>query len=106
MQHTNKAVDEVRRAEFFRKGGRMRSLVKGKRWPLLARWVHLTTDKRQQLNQAVRSQPESLEGLPVQRKTGAAVDIRLTRARCCLSEELDPQLRWLRLPALEKLAHM
>ena len=31
MQHANRAVDEVRRAEFFRKGGRMRGLVKGKR---------------------------------------------------------------------------
>lgn len=27
MQHANPAVDEVRRAEFFRKGGRMRSMV-------------------------------------------------------------------------------
>jgi Transposase len=35
MLHANKAVDEVRRAEFFRKGGRMRSVVKGKRWLLL-----------------------------------------------------------------------
>ena len=50
MQHANKAVDEVRRAEFFRKGGRMRELVKGKRSLLLTSWVHLTSDKRQQLN--------------------------------------------------------
>ena len=35
MQHANKAVDEVRPAEFFRKGGRMRSVAKGKRWLLL-----------------------------------------------------------------------
>ena len=28
MQHANKAVDEVRRAEFFRKGGQRRGLVK------------------------------------------------------------------------------
>jgi hypothetical protein len=46
----NAAVDEVRRAEFFRKGGRMRQLVKGKRWLLLSRWVNLTPGKRQQLN--------------------------------------------------------
>jgi hypothetical protein len=36
MQHANEAIDEVRRAEFFRKGGRMRGLVKGKRWLLLS----------------------------------------------------------------------
>jgi hypothetical protein len=40
----------VRRAEFFRKGGRMRGVVKGKRWLLLTRWVHLDSKKRQQLN--------------------------------------------------------
>ena len=39
----------MRRAEFFRKGGSMRGLVKGKRW-LLSRWVHLHTDKKRQLN--------------------------------------------------------
>jgi hypothetical protein len=44
-------VDEVRRAEFFRKGGRMRGLVKGKRWLLLSRWVNLDSKKRQLLNE-------------------------------------------------------
>src|SRR5512136_819434 len=51
MQHANAAVDEVRRAEFFRKGGRMRGVVKGKRWLLLSRWVNLDTGKKRQLNQ-------------------------------------------------------
>ncbi len=39
LQHANKAVDEVRRAEFFRKGGKLRGLMKGKRWLLLTRWL-------------------------------------------------------------------
>jgi transposase len=51
MQHANRAVDEVRRAEFFRKGGRMRGLVKRKRWRLLTRWVNLTAGKRRQLKE-------------------------------------------------------
>jgi transposase len=50
MQHANQAIDEVRRAEFFRKGGHMRGLVKGHRWLLLSRWINLTSDKRQKLN--------------------------------------------------------
>ena len=50
MRHANAAVDEVRRAEFFRKGGRMRGVVKGKRWLLLTRWMNLDTGKKQQLN--------------------------------------------------------
>ncbi len=35
----NEAIDEVRRAEFLRKGGRMRGLMKGRRWLLLSRCV-------------------------------------------------------------------
>jgi Transposase len=31
LQDANKTIDEVRRAVFFRKGGRMRGVVKGKR---------------------------------------------------------------------------
>ena len=46
MQHATNAIDEVRRAEFFRQGGQMRGLVKGKRWLLLS----LTAGKRQELN--------------------------------------------------------
>ena len=40
----------MRRVEFFRKGARMRGVVKGKRWLLVTGWVHLTADKLQQLN--------------------------------------------------------
>jgi transposase len=50
MQHANKAIDEVRRAEFFRQGKQMRELVKGKRWLLLTRWVNLNGRRRQELN--------------------------------------------------------
>jgi transposase len=50
MQHANQGIEEVRRAEFLRKGGRLRELVKGKRWLLLSRWVNLTGGKRQELN--------------------------------------------------------
>ena len=51
LQRANGAIDEVRRAEFFRKGGRRRGLVKGKRWLLLSRWVNLSWAKRQEWNQ-------------------------------------------------------
>src|SRR5260370_10531141 len=36
LPHANKAIDEVGRAEFFRKGGQMRGVVKGQRWLLRA----------------------------------------------------------------------
>lgn len=106
MQHANKAIDEVRRAEFYRKGGAMRSLVKGKRWLLLARWVHLNPDKRQQLNHLFSLNrkimkayllKESLERLWTYTYEGAMMRYLQSWIR---------QLRWQRLPAFEKLANM
>jgi hypothetical protein len=40
----------VRRAEFFRKGGAARDLVRGKRWLLLTSWLNLDRGQRRQLN--------------------------------------------------------
>ena len=104
MQHANAAVDEVRRAEFFRKGGRVRQLVKGKRWLLLSRWVHLNAVKRQQLNGLFALNrrvfkayllKESLDRLWTYHYEGAMVRY--------LQSWID-QLRWQRLPAFDKLA--
>jgi transposase len=106
MQHANQAIDEVRRAEFYRKGGALRSLVKGKRWLLLTRWVHLNSDKRQELNQLFSLNrkimkayllKESLERLWTYTYEGAMMRYLKSWIR---------QLRWQRLPAFEKLAHM
>ena len=106
LQHANHAVDEVRRAEFFRKGGRMRGMVKGKRWLLLTRWVNLSSNKRQQLNQLFALNrrvmkayllKESLERLWTYTYEGAMLRYLKGWIR---------QLRWQRLPAFEKLAHL
>jgi transposase len=106
IQHANKAVDEVRRAEFFRKGGRMRGLVKGKRWLLLTRWVNLDGKNRQlltelfQLNRKLMKAyflKESLDQLWTYRYEGAALRY--------LNEWID-QLRWQRLEPFKKLAVM
>jgi len=106
MQHANKGVDEVRRAEFFRNGARMRGLVKGKRWLLLTRWIQLNSDKRQQLNHLFSLNrkvmkaylpKESLERLWTYTYAGAML-------RYLSSWTL--QLHWQRLPAFGNLAHM
>ena len=106
LQHAGKAVDEVRRAEFFRKSGRMRGLVKGKRWLLLSRWVNLDSRKRQLLNDLFRLNrrmmkayllKESLDRLWTYRYEGAALRY--------LNQWID-QLRWQRLDPFKKLAEM
>ena len=106
MQHANKAVDEVRRAEFFRKGGWRREVVKGKRWLLLTRWVNLSEHKQQQLNRLFALNrrlmkayllKESLERLWQQPNEDKAREYL---------ESWIKQLRWQRLPAFQKLAFL
>jgi transposase len=106
MQHANQAIDEVRRAEFFRKGGRMRGVVKGKRWLLLSRWVNLSAGKRQELSQLFALNrkvfkayllKESLDRLWIYRYEGAMLNY--------LQRWID-QLRWQRLEPFRKLALM
>ena len=106
MQHANRAIDEVRRAEFFRKGGTMRGLVKGKRWLLLTRWVNLSEPKQQELNRLFALNrklmkayllKESLERLWTYHYEGAMMNY--------LRRWID-QLRWQRLTPFEKLADL
>jgi transposase len=106
LQHANKAIDEVRRAEFFRKGGRMRGVVKGKRWLLLTRWMNLDSQKRQQLNDLFALNrrvmkayllKESLERLWTYRYEGAMLRY--------LQSWID-ELRWQRLAPFQKLAQI
>ena len=54
LQHAGQAVDEVRRAKFFRRGGAARDLVRGKRWLPLTGWLHLDRGRRRQLNSCTR----------------------------------------------------
>jgi len=106
MQHANQAIDEVRRAEFFRKSSHLRELVKGKRWLLLSRWVNLSPGKRQELNQLFALNrkvfkayllKESLDRLWTYRYEGAMLNY--------LQRWID-QLRWQRLEPFQKLAAM
>lgn len=106
MQHANEAIDEVRRAEFFRKGKQLRELVKGKRWLLLSRWVNLSECKRQELNQLFALNrkvfkayllKESLDRLWTYHYEGAMLNY--------LQRWID-QLRWQRLEPFRKLAEM
>ena len=106
MQHANDAVDEVRRAEFFRKGREMRDVIKGKKWLLLSRWKNLARNQRGVLNRVFHLNrgvfkayllKESLEQLWDYRYEGAMINY--------LKRWMD-QLRWQRLPAFQKLAGM
>ena len=106
MQHANKAIDEVRRAEFYRKGGTMRSLVKGKRWLLLTRWVHLNSDKRQQLNHLFSLNRKVMKAYLLKESLERLWTYTYEAAMLRYLKSWTLQLRWQRLPAFDKLAHM
>jgi transposase len=106
MQHANEAVHEVRRAEFFRKGKKSREVVKGKRWLLLTRRIHLSPKKKQLLNELFALNRRVMkayflkESLDRLRKYGS--EGNLLRY---LQSWID-QLRWQRLKPFQDLAQM
>lgn len=106
MQHANKAVDEVRRAEFFRKGGHARQVVKGKRWLLLSRWVHLDAAKRQQLNALFALNRRVFKAYLLKESLDRLWTYRYEGAMFRYLQSWLAQLRWQRLPAFQKLAAM
>ena len=106
MQHANKAIDEVRRAEFFRKGGSMRDLVKGKRWLLLSRWINLSESQRQQLNQLFKLNRKVFKAYLLKESLDRLWNYRYEGAMLNYLQRWIDQLRWQRLPPMQKLAEM
>jgi transposase len=106
MQHANQAIDEVRRAEFFRQGGRLRELVKGKRWLLLTRWVNLSFDKRQKLNLLFALNRKLFKAYVLKESLDRLWNYRYEGAMLHYLQRWMDQLRWQRLRPFEKLADM
>lgn len=106
LQHAGAAVDEVRRAEFFRKGGAAREVVKGKRWLLLSRWVHLNTDKKRQLNRLFALNRRVMKAYLLKESLERLWSYTYEGAMLRYLQSWIDQLRWQRLKPMEKLAHM
>ena len=106
MQHANEAVDEVRRAEFFRQGKQMRELVKGKRWLLLTRWVNLSGRKRQELNTLFSMNRKLLKAYLLKESLDRLWTYHYEGAMVNYFKRWMDQIRWQRLPAFQKLALM
>jgi transposase len=106
MQHANQAVDEVRRAEFFRKGAAQRDIVKGKRWLLLTRWVNLTEAKRQELNELFKLNRRVLKAYLLKESLDRLWNYVYPGSMMKYFQSWMSQLRWQRLEPFEKLANM
>jgi transposase len=106
LQHASKAVDEVRRSEFFRKGGAARDIVRGKRWLLLSSWVNLDRSKRRQLNQLFALNRRVMKAYLLKESLAGLWDFIYEGAMLRYLQSWIDQLRWQRLSPMEKLAHM
>ena len=106
LQHANAAVDEVRRSEFFRKGGRHRGLITGKRWLLLTRWWNLSGAKRQDLNTLFAMNRKLLKAYLLKESLARLWFYRYEGAMLRYLQAWIDQLRWQRLRPFQKLALM
>jgi transposase len=106
LQHAQQAVDEVRRAEFFRQGGRKRELVKGKRWLLLSRWVNLEPGQKRQLHQLFNLNRRVMKAYRLKESLDRLWSYRYEGAMLRYLQSWIDQLGWQRLKPFEKLAWM
>lgn len=104
MQHANDAVDEVRRAEFFRKGKQGREVIKGKRWLLLSRWENLSGDKRGQLNELFGLNRRVFKAYLLKESLDRLWEYKYPAAMFNYLDKWIDQLKWQRLEPLEKFA--
>src|SRR5215469_1176737 len=106
MQHANEAVTEVRRAEFFRQGGQMRELLKGKHWLLLTRWVNLSTDQKGMLQQLLGLNRRLMKAYFLKESLDRLWNYSYPGAMTNYLKRWMDQLRWQRLQPMEKLANI
>jgi transposase len=106
LQHANDAVDEVRRAEFFRQGPKKRGLIKGKKWLLLSRWKNLTYTHRGELNRLFRLNRRVFKAYLLKESLERLWDYRYEGAMLNYLQKWIDQLKWQRLKPFEKLAEM
>ncbi len=106
MQHANDAVDEVRRAEFFRQGKEKREVIKGKKWLLLSRWKNLTGQHRGDLNELFRLNRRVFKAYMLKESVQSLWDYQYPGAMFNYLDKWIDQLKWQRLVPFEKLADM
>ena len=106
LQHANDAIDEVRRAEFFRQGKKKRDLIKGKKWLLLSRWKNLTTEQRGELNRLFQLNRRVFKAYLLKESLERLWDYRYAGAMLNYAQKWIDQLKWQRLIPFEKLADM
>src|SRR5580698_2377352 len=104
LQHANDAIDEVRKAEFFRQGKQKRGLIKGKKWLLMSRWKNLALVQRGELNRLFQLNRRVFKAYLLKESLERLWDYRYEGAMLNYLKKWMDQLKWQRLAPFEKLA--
>jgi transposase len=105
-QHANDAIDEVRKAEFFRQGKEKRQIIKGKKWLLMSRWKNLTGASRGELNRLFQMNRKVFKAYLLKESLERLWNYRYEGAMLNYLQKWTDQLKWQRLVPFEKLADM
>jgi len=106
LRHASEALDETRRAEFFRQGPKARGLVRGKRWLLLRGWATLNRADRQTLRALFTLNRRLAKAHLLKEQLAQLWTFTYEgAARRFLTRWLQA-LRWQRLPAFRQLGQL
>ena len=106
LQHANDAIDEVRKAKFFRQGKQTRGRIQGKKWLLMSRWKNLTVPQRGELNRLFQLNRRVFQAYLLKESLEKLWDYRYEGAMFNYLQKWMDQLKWQRLTPLEELAGM
>lgn len=105
-QHLHHAVNEVRKREFWRRGGAMRDLVRGKKWLLLRRRSRVHWRKRRMLDQLLALNRRLAKAYLMKERFAQVWDYRSRQGAWNFLVEWTDDLRWSRLTPLHRFADM
>jgi transposase len=103
LRHASEALDETRRAEFFRQGAEARGLIRGKRWLLLRRWAHLDGEERETLRSLFALNRRLAKAYLLKEQLAQLWRYTYEGAALRFLTNWLLALRWQRLPAFQKL---
>ncbi len=106
LRHASEALDETRRAEFFRHGAAARGLIRGKRWLLLRRWANLDGEERQTLRDLFALNRRLAKAYLLKEQLAQLWTYTYEGAAGRFLTNWLLALRWQRLPAFQKLGRM
>jgi transposase len=103
LRHASEALDETRRAEFFRQGAQARGLIRGQRWLLLRRWANLDWEERQTLRDLFALNRRLAKAYLLKEQLAQLWSYTYEGAAYRFLINWLLALRWQRLPAFQKL---